>query len=209
MTTPNYNQNVPTPNMNFADWQTNFISNFQQLAIAFAKNHVALDATSNNGNHTILELFEQSQAQQTNVGEFSMYVKNVEGQTDQVFMRNQGNGIEYQFSNYQIYPLTPTPTQTSYFTFLPGGIIVYFGRFYPGPPNTTLPFPFPGGSLDLSPHILKNIISVNFCPLGTTPEYSPKVTIPPPQNGYYESILVTGAFFVNVEPQYYIVMGNI
>lgn len=152
-----YNQNTPTITLPFADWQSTFIQNFQQLYTVFSQNHVPLDALANAGNHTIIELPQQDLSQQTNQGEIAVYTKEVPGQTDQIFMRYQGNGQEFQFTTYQLYSLGNfNPGDANqYFTFLPGNIIFIFGYQ-------------PQGSKDiiLKPPIIRNVISCIITPIG-------------------------------------------
>lgn len=207
MTTPIFNPDLPLRKDIFADSQIDFLDNFLTLYNAFAQNHVALDAASNAGNHTIVQLLEQdiNNQFQTNVGEISVYTKNVPGQTDQIFLRFQGNQQEFQFTNFQIFKNPDEPNQTFFFTFLPGKILLYFGVIIPNAATFTL---------NLIPPIAKNIASVNFCPIGTgaSPFYppiaNPASTIP----GFINQLILTSSFSVssiNVPPCYYMVMANI
>ncbi len=166
----NYDPNTPSPQLPFADWQIQFIQNFTQLYNAFSQNHVALDdpTSANRGNHTYIQMPEQSFDPQTGSQEFSIYTKNVETQTDQVFFTYSGNSPVIQFTNYQIYNILPTSTQTTNFTFLPGGIIIYFGYVT----FTSVPG---GNILVLNPTISKNIIATNLCLKGTIPNYTPGI----------------------------------
>lgn len=171
MTNPiHYDPNTPYTKLSFADWQIQFIQNFTQLATAFAENHVPLDhaTTAIRGNHTYVKMPEQTGDPQTGSQEFSIYSKDVDNQTDQLFFTYPGNTPVVQFTNYQIYSVTPTSRQTTYFTFLPGKLLIYFGTFGP----------FSGGSLEtnilkLNPPVAKNILSVQLCTKGTTPKYTP------------------------------------
>ena len=174
MTTPEYNPNIPQPKDIFSSSSLPFLENFLDLYNAFNLDHVALDAVANAGNHNLLEMLEQNKTQQfqTDVGEISLYSKKVDGQTDQIYLRFQGNQDEFQYSNYQIYPLFDTtnpPTDSlPYITFLPNNILVYFGLFqFTGSPST---FTF-------NPPIAKNIIGMNFCVVGSTPGYSPSIQV--------------------------------
>ncbi len=171
MTNPiNYNPNYPEIESTWADWQVQFIQNFTQLGIAFSQNHVALDdpTTANRGNHTYIQMPEQNTDAQTGAQEFSVYSKLVEGQTDQIYFTFPGNTPVVQFTNYQIYSVLPTNQQTTFFTFLPGGLIVYFGTF--GPFNDT-----GNNQLKLNPPVSRNIAGVNLCNKGTTPKYTPSI----------------------------------
>jgi len=152
-----YNANIPRPTDDLASTQPNFLNNFFQLYEAFKKNHGALDAgATNEGNHTVVEMLEQPGSFQTDVGEISVYSKIVEGQTDQLFLRFQGNGTEVQVTNYQIYGPVALAGQIIYMSFLPGKLLCLFGSFFP--PN--LP---DGKTIQLSPYIMNNIMAFNIC----------------------------------------------
>jgi hypothetical protein len=197
-----FDPNVPeNPSDSLATTQPEFLTNFLSLYNTFLVNHVALDAGATAGHHTIIELVEQENPLQTGVSEISVYTKEVAGQTDQVFLRYQGNGQEIQLTNYQLYSLNQPVGQTAFFTFLPGKILVYFGSF------TTLP----NNVLSLFPAIAKKIISVSFCPIGNTPTFKPKIVLQQPSSGFFTGINVTAGVFFNQAPpaSYYIVMANI
>lgn len=184
---PTYEPNTPQVKDNFADSQITFNDNFFTLYNAFLTNHVALDAASGAGNHTIVQFPEQDNKTQfqTDVGEISIYCKDVKGQTDQLFFRYQGNQDEFQFTNYQIYSVTATDTQTSYFTFLPGKILLCFGEFTPS--NVGGNF----SKISIFPPVARNIITVNLCIKGLPFNFIPTITIPPTnKNGIIPNINV-------------------
>lgn len=168
-----YDPNTPYPKLSYADWQIQFIQNFTQLATAFAQNHVPLNdaTTANRGNHTYIELTEQTQDPQTGSQEFCISVKDVENQTDQIYFTYPGNTPVVQFTNYQIYTVKPTSQQTTYFTFLPGKLLVYFGTF--GPFDSGNQGGVFNNILNLNPPVAKNIVTVNLCTKGTDPRYTP------------------------------------
>lgn len=198
----NYNPNVPRITDSFAEWQPEFLMNFKQLFRAFFQNHVSLSSTSNAGNHTYIQLFEQTSPQQTNVGEFAIYTKEDDTTTDQIFMRYQGNGTEFQFSCYQIYPLTPTDSQTPFFAFLPGKVICYFGLF-----NQTVSVPIQNQIL-LNPPIARNIISVNLTGVNNT---NPASSVTLVTNNKITTALTLSTAVASVAPatQYYVILANI
>lgn len=181
-----YNPGIPRATDSFNSSQNEMLVNFSDLYDAFKKNHVALDdaTAANRGNHTYIQLSEQEPTAkfQTNVSEISMYCKDVEGTTDQLFLRYQGNQDEFKYTCYQIYRLQPISdtktgvTQTPYFSFLPGNILVYFG---------TIDIPAVNGDLDLKPYVAKKIVAMNFGAYGTIGTDIPKV---PPQANIKESI---------------------
>ena len=196
----NYDPNTPINSQSFAAWQESFIENFTQLSDAFSANHVALDAASNNGNHTVIQLLEQASAQQTGISEITVYTKNVlntageKTNQDQLFMRLPGNSTEFQFSCYQIYKLTQPNT---FFTFLPGGLIVYFGLYlYNIAAKQQI--------LNLFPAVAKNIMSVNFTStqqvIGSGISFS-QILNP--------SGITTGLRLATIYNQYYVVLANV
>ena len=197
MTTPQpYIPNEPLPDEFLSTSQINFLYNFRNLYNAFFINHVPLDAASGAGNHKVIQMLEQPIPLQTGVGEISLYSKDVSDQTDQLFMRYQGNGTEFQFTNYQIYTLS----ENQWFTFLPGKLLIYFGV-------VTIPgYPY---ILNLNPPVAKNIIGINFC-AQTSPSQPPLATILAPQNGFITKISLQTPFgLVLSETMYYLVIANI
>jgi hypothetical protein len=184
---PVYNPNIPSgPSDSIGKNQSDFLNNFSTLYQAFLKNHVPLDAPSGAGNHTIVQLLDQTSQFQTDLGEISLYANTVSDQTDQLFMQYQGNQTPFQFSNYQLYTLQPINNPTQFFTFLPGNILVYFGMITVKFTSITASVAF-----NLLPAVAKNIISMNFCPIasGTNPFYPPYVSIQQPDaDGIYKTI---------------------
>lgn len=189
-TNPVYTPNIPQPKDIISNSQDQFLQNFEVLYNAFAENHLALDAVSGAGNHTVIQLAEtpKNRNYQTDNNEISMYCRNVMGQTDQLFMRYEGNKPEFQFSNQQP-TITHTPNVNSTFiTFFPGNLVVFFG--------TT-----GGTSLSLEPYPLSNICSATFCAVGTTPRNTPYAALIG-TGGKYSSISIPANFY------YFMVVGN-
>src|ERR1700741_1033432 len=89
----------PKPNSSIGGAQDPFITNFMEMYNAFKVNHVALDAASDLGNHTVIDLLDSFGGFQTDVGEISVYAKTVKDQTDQLFLTLQGNSQDIQYSN--------------------------------------------------------------------------------------------------------------
>jgi len=204
-----FNPATPQPKDIIEDSQESFLDNFQVLYDSFKKNHIPLDATSNAGNHTNLQLLQQPKDTdfQTDQGEISVYTKNVEGQTDQIFLRYQGNQDEFQYTNYQIYSISPKNRQTFFFTFLPGKIIVYFGVITPK--GSTF-------DLEIKPRIAKNIIGVNLCPFNVSsntgfPLYPPFInSCVETSPGIFGIVSLQTTFLSeNIPPCSYIVFANV
>lgn len=207
MTTPEfqYNQNIPKVNDDLATSQGGFLSNFQQLYLAFAKNHVALDGGSTAGNHTIVELMNSGGGFQTDAGELSLNARPVQDQTGQLFMRYQSNSKntqDVQYTNYQIYYQGAIQHgQHGFFTTLPGGIIVYFGSVNFTATNE-------GGTLYLNPFITKELLSVNFCASGTTPTQAPSFTTLAERPGLVTTIVPQANTFSPNVIYYYLIVGK-
>lgn len=197
---PEYNPNIPISTNNIAESQGNFLGNFQNIYDAFIKNHIALDDPDNPGNHSVIQLFEQVQGKSTQSQEIAIYSKKVPGQTDQLFMRYPNNGKEFQLSEYQIYEIENTPSQTYYFTFLPGGIIVYFGFVTPN----SNPF-----TLHLLPAICSNIMGVNLGVINEVARY-PSNAFPIVVEGKCTGISLSNSTDLSIPPaQFYLIFGNI
>jgi hypothetical protein len=204
MQPPPFDSNVPAdPSDALATSQPQLLNNFLTMFNAFQVNHVPLNAAANAGNHTIIQLLEQDNDFQTGVGEISVYVKKVENQTDQVFLGYQGNGQVIQYTNYQIYSIPPTNNQTSFFTFLPGGVIVYFGAV--GLFNNAN-----NNILNLNPPIAKHIITVDVVTIGVTPNGKYPVSLIETPNGIFNQIKI-GKFFIPfpILACNYLVMANV
>ena len=221
MTTPApvYDPKIPPgPSTSIGDGQTDFLENFMALYNAFMVNHVPLDASESSGDHTIIQLLDQTGQFQTNAGEISVYAKqildsdDIPTQSDQIFMRYQGNAQEFAFTNYQLYNVvTPNPLDRYYFTSLPGGLIVYFGLVNVKLANQGFGESFP---FKLLPAICKNIMSVNFCTVGTVSNLVPIIVLEEPNtNGIYTTIGlidIIGSVGGRIPPTqlYFIVVGN-
>lgn len=203
--TPDYSPNEPQPNDSLGESQPNFLNNFQSLYDAFLKNHVSLDDVALGGKHKVVQLLEQPKAFETGPGEFSIYAKNLNRQTNQIFMRYQGNGTEFQYTNYQLYSLPPDPFTARFFTFLPGKLLVYFGFILNINFGNSNPF-----SYQLLPPIAKNIITMNFC-IANSIGHPPIVELEPAENNVFSKILITAptTFIPTGLDLFYVIVANI
>jgi hypothetical protein len=200
-----YDLKIPGSNDFLAESQIDLLSNFGQLYNAFARNHIPLDVATSSGNHTNVELLQQSRGPETSVGEISLYCKKVVNPTEttnNLFLRYQGGsaaGKEVQMTTYQLYnQQIIQPGQFGLFTYLPGGLILYFGIVdFSGTNSNTL---------YLNPFITKNVIAVNLCTSGPSPSISPWVSVLSERQGLITTLIghdfVPGIFY------YYIVLGN-
>lgn len=204
MTTPPvYNPQIPKIDTNIAEAQTLFLENFSTLFDAFGINHVDLDDPTNPGNHNVIQLDEQEKARTTQSQEIVIYSKKVDGQTDQLFMRYPSNGKEFQITEFQIYSIVPTPQQEAYFSFLPGKIIVYFGRVFSRNKNTF--------NIDINPPVTRNISGVNICPVADTVGFNvpqPNVSLQMPVNGFFTQLTLSAAPTAMLD-NFYLFFGNL
>ncbi len=200
-----YQPNIPLRSDTIDFTQSDLLNNFKNLYDAFGRNHTALDDPTVAGNHEVIELIPKKDPQTTESNEIAIYSKTVDGQTEQLFMRYPSNGKEFQLTNYQIYGLNQTDFQTSYFSFLPGGIIVYFGKVTPNAD---------GFRLNLNPAICNVITGVNLCPIGTSSAnnklYQSWVNLVPNPEGKIIQIILNNSSILGSTPppQYYLIFGN-
>lgn len=195
---PVYNTQIPVVETSIAQAQKLFLNNFSTLFDAFSVNHVPLNDPTNPGNHKVVQLIEQVTGESTQSQEISLYTKKVHGQTDQIFMRYQGNGKEFQLTEYQTYFIKKTSLQEAYFTFLPGGLIIYFGRVF-SKGTTTF-------NIDIQPAPQKNISGLNLAGIDTI-SAQPNVTLQQPVNGFYTQLILKSA--VAMPDQFYLFFGNL
>jgi hypothetical protein len=202
MTTPVYNAKIPQPENSIDESQTDFLNNFSTLFNAFGNDHVPLNAALDAGNHTFVRLVEQNVGQATGTSEIAIYSKLIPEQTDQIFYRTIGNGLEVQYSNFQIYPIQPIKhgdviVQIPYFTFLPGGMIMYFGTVV----LDSNPF-----QLMLEPAICTNIFGINLGARDVPIRFPSAATPVPNQDGKYQVVNLSFTDFV-AKDQSYIIYG--
>lgn len=184
MSTPNlYDPDVPELKSNsLAVTQPQIQNNFLTFYNAFLKNHVTLSNTSTGGNHTIIELLQQSNDLQTDLNELNIYSKAITDNTNQMFVRYEQNGTVFNYTCYQLYAIN----DYNYFTCLPGNIIIYFGTFNTVAANTLI-----NNKLKLLPPVVKTFLSVSTTPVFiSTPANKPvfSFVIPPPNTPYSEVI---------------------
>lgn len=199
MTTPiDFDPLIPQSTDTISITQGNLVNNFRDLYDVFATNHTPLDDAINGGNHEVVQLVRQEVSVSTQAPEIAIYSKNVNGQTDQLFMRYGANGKEFQITNWQIYSIDATNTQTSYFSFLPGGIIVYFGRVFTNNSTTA--------NILLNPTVKNNIMGINLGGINTI-SAQPNVSLLAPINGVYTTIILNSV--ASIPDQFYLVFANL
>lgn len=125
-----YTSNIPLSGESLGSTRDRINQNFQQIDTVLAVNHVAFN-DSGEGKHTFLQMPEQASAPATAVNEGGFYTKVVSGNT-QFFMRNESSGSEYQISGMNDASFArfgaASATAPNGWTFLPGGLILQWGR---------------------------------------------------------------------------------
>lgn len=194
---PSYNTQIPVGSTTIAEAQKLFQNNFERLFEAFNTDHVSLIDPTNPGNHSVIRLVELPKSESTLPSEIAIYSKKVEGQTDQLFMRQQGNGTEFQLTEFQIYTIQPNDNQKAYFSLLPGGIIVYFGR--------VVGFAQKEVNIDINPPA-SNILGVNLAGI-TTVSQQPNVSLV--GNSQTKISVVKLKSIDPIPDQFYLFFGNL
>jgi hypothetical protein len=131
--------------------------NFEQIFNVNGINHVNFN-TADKGKHKFLQMPEQTSAPTTSTNEGGFYVKEA-GSTANLFFRSEGNGSEYRITSVSDANISTFGTNATYiddhaggWSFLPGGLILQYGRrTSPGSSGTvTFPRPFPSGNAPFS-----------------------------------------------------------
>ncbi len=221
MSTSIYNPNIPVDGESIADLQIDMLNNFQRLYFGFNQDHVAISNPSTDittGLHTNCKFIPYlvTTPPSTQFDEMSIHSHPIPNQTDQFFLRYASNGPDIQFSQYTIVNLAPimrgaVTLQIPYYTFLPGGIVVYFGTVFGNSAGNN--------QIILNPQICNNILSVSATPIKNITVNPPLVLRQPsfiPQNSgegtTYQSITMFPSTGVAADPlgdQYYLIFGNI
>ncbi len=133
-----FNPNLPNPGDRLSVSQGQLKANNIALDATFSQNHVAFSQAINNGKHTFIQLPNQPAIPPGLVnGDETFYSKALAGNGELLFTRGS-NGIEIQLTG----PGNPTPASPAVFTaqtgtgtvtgtsrtFLPGGMILFFGK---------------------------------------------------------------------------------
>lgn len=155
-----FNPAIPQPGDLLSNSQGDLLANNAALDASFSVNHLPFsDASANNGKHTFVELLQQSAKPTTAALEGTLYTKDDTTPTNrtQLFYIGDagGAGIEYQLTkciDAQIASfgnkILTSAGHFSGWTFLPGGLIMFYGSV--NTPGTTgsvaYNFGFPSGT---------------------------------------------------------------
>lgn len=133
-------------------------TNFNILQDRFDENHVNLDGGAGGGKHNFLQMPDQGTIPVTASGEGGVYGTSDGDAVSQLYFRGEGNGSSYQLTkatsgvdaNILLFG-TNTPYVADHaggWTFLPGGLILQYGRKTTPTASGTVTFPlaFPSGN---------------------------------------------------------------
>lgn len=149
-----FTSNVPVSGDSLGSTRDRIRSNFQQIAIVEAVNHVAFNQTGQ-GKHTFLQMPEQVSAPVTLVDEAAFYSKVAVNPAEaNLFFRAENNGFEYQLTKSVSASTGLFGVQTNNYngsgtdknggwTFLPGGMLMQYGQVTSFGANSSKVIPFP------------------------------------------------------------------
>lgn len=152
-----YTELIPVSGDSLGGTRDRIRVNFQQIASVMGINHVAFNALGE-GKHKFLQMPEQVSAPATAANEAGFYAKvGTNPAETNLFFRGENSGFEYQLT-HAISGATPegrfasglaySATLQGGWTFLPGGLILQYGkRTAPSTSGViTYPIPFPSGT---------------------------------------------------------------
>lgn len=153
------NTNVPQSGQSLGETQSVIQTNFSDISDRFDVNHIPYNNTGG-GKHNFLQMPEQAVAPTTLANEAGFYSKEGTNPAESnIFFRGENNGFEYQLTHAVSASTTEFGTNTNYtgtqnggWTFLPGGLILQYGRETTPVNNGTVTFPlvFPSGNAPFS-----------------------------------------------------------
>ncbi len=153
-----YNANIPTGLINLDVDYKNIQNNFSQLDTTFGKNHFTYsNATSNNGKHTFVQMVKSAAIPAgLSANEGTLYTKMPAAVTN-LYYSPDNTSDEYQMTRTETANFATFGTNTNYpvpvvnqdggWTFLPGGLLLQYGKMTETAHNTNtgtpVVFPIP------------------------------------------------------------------
>ena len=154
-----YDPNIPQANDLISESQPEILENFSQANVLFGTDHVEFNnaTVANRGKHNKSTYLEQSGNPVTALNEAAVYTKDVLGITE-LFIRRENNGTVIQLTEESGDPVVNNNGQT----FLPGGMILKWGRSQTVTNGVEFPFPiaFPNSCFT---------VIITPCPANTNP----------------------------------------
>jgi len=118
-----YDPSVPASGQSLGETRATIQGNFADINTAFSVNHSPLTG-STDGKHLFLQMPEQTSAPTTAADEGAVYTKDASGTN--LFFRTESDGAEIQLTN--VVGAGGSPGANPGYTFLPGGVIMQWGR---------------------------------------------------------------------------------
>ena len=154
-----YTTAIPVSGDSLGGTRDRIRTNFQEIDSVVGVNHVAFNA-SGEGKHKFLQMPEQAAAPTTAANEGGFYAKvGTTPAESNLFFRGESDGFEYQLTKAIAASTARFANTTNYsgtlnggWTFLPGGMIMQYGRkTSPGSSGSiTFPITFPSGNAPFS-----------------------------------------------------------
>lgn len=168
-----FNPNVPASGQSLGETQPIIQTNFAKINTAFGANHVAL-TTDATGKHTYIQMAANS-APTTASSEGAVYINDDASGVAQLFYKGETEGSSYQLTlatNGVDPAIAEFATNSAYqpnhnggWTFLPGGLILQYGKrtSLATDSNNTITFPrsFPTAVFSVIPQGFTTGTSVN------------------------------------------------
>ena len=134
-----YNPAIPQPSNLISNSQAQILGNFAQLNAQFGVDHNPFYTGSTNGNgHHVQVTFDNAPSAPSPTGTVSVVYPQLVGSNQELFFSNASS----EYSSTGKTQLTgPSLLNANGYAFLPGGILMKWGRFNGAPGNNTFTFP--------------------------------------------------------------------
>lgn len=157
-----YTPNIPVTGDSLGNTRDRIRTNFQVISSTFDQNHIK-PGDGGQGKHKFIQMAEvanSAAAPTTLANEAGFYARvGTNPEETNLWFRGENNGFQYQLTSavstgtlrFGTFTL-PVPNNAGGWTFLPGGLILQYGRrLSPGSSGlVTFPIPFPGGTAPYS-----------------------------------------------------------
>ncbi len=159
-----FNPNIPRPTDLLSNSQGDLLANNGALNSTFSRNHIPLNVATNNGKHSFVELVFSNPvgsppAPPLSSGGGTVYTKSVSSKA-QLFFSPGSSGNQYQLTATDQANFSTFADNTTGWTFLPGGLILQYGKdsisTIGSATTITFPYTFPS-----------NVFSITFACINT------------------------------------------
>jgi len=133
-----YTDDIPFPDHNPSTDQPDMLINTNSIDGIIAVDHYTFEEGGANQDGWHKQSTYVAETAPTTIAlQGAVYTKNVGAGVVQLFYRRESNGVEYQLTG----PATPTINATNGFTFLPGGLILQWGKQVAASDGTIVTYP--------------------------------------------------------------------